>query len=75
MLEDSATMAPDELLARLIRLFPDFGDHWDGPDNDEREPDGSFTLRGAFTEFSLYFSEHYEELSPQRLQGLSWLLL
>jgi hypothetical protein len=75
MLEDSATMAPDELLARLIRLFPDFGAHWDGPDNDEREADGSFTLHGAFTEFSLYFIEHYEELPPERLQGLSWLLL
>lgn len=68
-------MAPDELLARLVTLFPDFGAHWDDPDNDAREDDGSFTLHGAFAEFSVYFSECYEELPPERLQGLSWLLL
>jgi hypothetical protein len=72
---DSATMAPDELIARLIGLFPDFADHWEGPDNDARDADGSFTLHDAFAEFSVFFRENYEELSPQRLQGLSWLLL
>jgi len=68
-------MPPDELLARLVRLFPDFGEHWEGPDNEERDEDGSFTLHGAFAEFSVYFSERYEELPAERLQGLSWLLL
>jgi hypothetical protein len=72
---DPVTMAPDELLARLIQLFPDFAAHWDDPDNDEREPDGSFTLHGAFTEFSVFFRECYEDLAPARVQGLAWLLL
>lgn len=68
-------MPPDELLARLVGLFPEFAAHWDDPDNEAREDDGSFTLHGAFAEFSLFFSERYEELAPERVQGLAWLLL
>ena len=29
---------------------------------------------GAFGQFSAYFCERYEELPPERLQGLAWLL-
>ena len=74
-MDDSATMPPEELLARLVALFPDFAAHWDDPENDAHEPDGSFTLHDAFAEFSVYFSEQYEALAPERLQALSWLLL
>jgi hypothetical protein len=70
-----ATMEPDELLARLVGLFPDFGAYWESPDNDERDDDGSFTLHGAFAGFSVFFSERYEELPNPRVQGLAWLLL
>jgi hypothetical protein len=68
-------MTPEGLLDRLVALFPDFAAYWDGPDNDAREPDGSFTLEGAFAEFSQFFREHYEELEASRVQGLAWLLL
>ena len=67
-------MTPDELVGRLVGLFPDFADHWEGPDNLSREADGSSTLCGAFAEFSHYFCEHYEELPPERLQALGWVL-
>lgn len=72
---DEATLEPEELLARLLTLFPDFRAHWEDADNDEREPDGSFTLHGAFAAFSVFFCERYESLPPERLQGLAWLLL
>jgi hypothetical protein len=68
-------MTPQALLDRLVGLFPEFAEHWDDPDNDAREPDGSFTLGGTFEEFSQYFREHYEELPALRVQGLAWLLL
>jgi hypothetical protein len=72
---DDALMTPEELFGRLAVLFPDFSEYWEGPDNDHRDPDGSFTLEGAFAEFSGYFCERYEELPSERLQGLAWLLL
>ena len=74
MAEDD-DMSPEELLGRLVGLFPDFAEYWNGPDNDQRDSDGSFTLHGAFGEFSQYFREHYEELPAERVQGLAWLLL
>ena len=67
-------MTPDELIGSLIELFPDFAEHWEAPHNTSRESDGSFTLCGAFAEFSQYFCECYEELPPARLQALGWIL-
>jgi hypothetical protein len=67
-------MTPEELLARLVALFPDFAEHWDGRDDEQREEDGSLTLQGTFGEFSVYFCERYEELPSERVQGLAWLL-
>ena len=67
-------MTPDELVGRLVGLFPDFATHWDAPDNSSREDDGSSTLCGAFAEFSLFFCERYEELPAERLQALGWVL-
>jgi hypothetical protein len=67
-------MTPDELVGRLVGLFPGFADHWEAPDNLSRAPDGAATLCGAFAEFSEYFCERYEELAPTRLQALGWIL-
>jgi hypothetical protein len=67
-------MTPEELVGNLTGLFPDFAEHWEAPDNLSREADGSFTLCGAFVEFSDYFRERYEELAPERLQALGWVL-
>jgi hypothetical protein len=67
-------MTPDELVARLVGLFPDFADVWDDPDNASRDDDGSFTLCAVFSELSHYVRERYEELPPARLQGLGWML-
>ena len=67
-------MTPEELIGNLAGLFPDFAAHWEAADNPSREDDGSFTLCGAFTEFSDYFRERYEELPPERLQALGWVL-
>jgi hypothetical protein len=67
-------MTPEELLGSLTGLFPAFGAHWDGEDNLSREADGSFSHCDAFAEFSDYFRESYEELPPERLQALGWVL-
>jgi hypothetical protein len=67
-------MTPDVLIARLVALFPDFAEQWDDPGNEQREHDGSFTVAGAFAEFSDFLVAHYEELPPERLQALGWLL-
>ena len=66
-------MTPDELVGRLVELFPDFAAHRDEAENVSDEPDDS-TLCGAFTEFSEYFRERYEALPPTRLQALGWVL-
>jgi hypothetical protein len=68
-------MPPEELLARLVALFPDFAAHWDDPDNEVQDDDGAYTLHDVFAEFSVFFSEQYEALAPERLQALAWLLL
>ena len=34
---DDDAMTPEELLGRLVGLFPDFAEYWNGPDNDERK--------------------------------------
>jgi hypothetical protein len=74
MPDDDASMTPDELIARLVGLFPDFAARWESPDNLSRDRDGSVTLCGAFAEFSQFFLERYEELPPERLQALGWIL-
>ena len=68
-------MTPEALRDRLVRLFPDFAEAWEEADNEAVDEDGSFSLEGAFAEFSRYFCEHYEELPAPRVQGLAWLLL
>jgi hypothetical protein len=67
-------MTPEELLGQLVGLFPEFAAHWEAPDNFNREDDGSFTLCGAFAEFSDYFRDGYEDFPAERLQALGWLL-
>jgi hypothetical protein len=66
-------MTPDELVGRLVELFPDFAAHRDEAERALPGEDDS-TLCGAFTEFSDYFRECYEELPPTRLQALGWVL-
>ena len=67
-------MTPDELVGRLVGLFPDFAAHWDARAHASGEDDGSSALCGAFAEFSLFFCERYEELPAERLQALGWVL-
>jgi hypothetical protein len=70
---DDASMTPDELVDRLVELFPDFAAHREETEDVPGAEDAS-TLCGAFTEFSDYFRERYEELAPTRLQALGWVL-
>ena len=66
-MDDEAEMTPDELLARLVTLFPDFAEHWSADD-------GTFTACDAFAELSQFVRERYEELPVERLQALGWIL-
>jgi hypothetical protein len=67
------SMTPDELVGRLVDLFPDFAAHRDEADRVAGEDDAP-SLCSAFTEFSEYFRERYEELPATRLQALGWVL-
>jgi hypothetical protein len=64
-------MTPDELVGRLVQLFPEFAAH---REEAEGEDEDAPTLCGAFADFSDYFRERYEELPPARLQALGWVL-
>jgi len=68
-------MTPDELVGRLVELFPDFAAHRDEAEHEasQAEEDAP-TLCGAFADFSDYFRDCYEELPPARLQALGWVL-
>jgi hypothetical protein len=60
-------MSAQAILDRLVTLFPDFAEAWDSPDNYFREDDGSFTHCGVFAEFSHYFRDRYEQISPAQV--------
>jgi hypothetical protein len=59
-----------DVLGRLVTLFPDFAACWDSPDNCFRDDDGSFTRCGVFAEFSDYFRDRYEQLPTARVADL-----
>jgi hypothetical protein len=63
-------MRPQELVNRLVVLFPEFQAHWDSPGNCFRHDDGSFTLHGVFAEFTTFFAERYASLPSERVADL-----
>jgi hypothetical protein len=65
---------PRELLDRLLALFPEFAAYWDSPENCFRNRDGTFTLHGAFAQFSLFLEECYERSPADRLAALAEFL-
>ena len=60
-------MTPEELLDRIVAIFPGFRDAWESPRNNHRDDDGSFTLHGAFSEFTHYFEQHHASLSSEHV--------
>lgn len=60
-------MTAQQLLQRLIKLFPGFEPYWANPENCFRQDDGSFTVCGVFSEFSSFFREHFSEFSTHSL--------
>jgi hypothetical protein len=63
-------MTPQELLNRLVALFPDFRAYWDDPGNCFRDDDGSFTLHGVFAEFTSFYRERHASFPPDRVAAL-----
>jgi hypothetical protein len=63
-------MNAQDILNRLVSLFPSFAPVWDNPGNCFRDDDGSFTPCGAFAEFGHYLRDRYEELSEPQLSEL-----
>ena len=63
-------MTPHVLLDRLVALFPDFRAYWDDPGNCFRNDDGSFSLHGAFAEFTSFFRERHKSLPSGRIAAL-----
>jgi hypothetical protein len=63
-------MKPQELIDRLIAMFPDFHAYWDDPRNCFRNDDGAFTLHGAFAEFSRFIRERHALLKSDRVEAL-----
>jgi hypothetical protein len=67
-------MTSQNILDRLIAMFPEFAASWNSPHNYFRDEDGSFTRCGVFAEFSHYFRDHYEQLPQSEVTVLGGLL-
>jgi hypothetical protein len=63
-------MTPQDLLDRLVSLFPNFRVYWDAPGNCFRNDDGCFTLHGVFAEFTGFFKERHAALPLDRVSAL-----
>ena len=63
-------MSPQELVDRVIALFPAFAARWNEPGNCFRDENGSFTLHGVWAEFSHFFRERHEGLSGHEIATL-----
>jgi len=66
--------SPQQLLERLIELFPGFASQWNAPSNCFLDDDGSFCYCGVFAAFSQYFREQYERLPTDRIMALGEFL-
>src|SRR4051812_39027792 len=66
-------MKPDDVLRRLVAIFPAFGPYWDRDDL-FREADGSFTFCGVFAVFSSFVRESAERLPAASLGELGQFL-
>jgi hypothetical protein len=63
-----------DILESLATLFPDFAAAWNSPENCFLEDDGTFTLCGVFAEFSHYFRDQYEQISPTQIAEVGRLV-
>jgi hypothetical protein len=73
-------MSPDDVLAKLVKIFPTFDPYWNSEENLFREEDGKFSLCGVFACFTGFFRQHYTELESNQLVTLGntisqWMVL
>ncbi len=66
--------SPQELLDRLVGLFPEFSASWNDRGNYFRNDDGSFSFFGVFAEFSYFFRDYYEHFSRDWIAALGEFL-
>jgi len=67
-------MTPHDILKELIRIRPDFWNHWDG-ENYFRGDDGSFTACGVFSQFTDFFREWHLQFKKEDLEDIASLLV
>jgi hypothetical protein len=63
-------MTPQELLDRLVVIFPNFAFYWDQPENYFRDEEGVYALHGVFAQFTGFFIEQFEVLSDIQIASL-----
>jgi hypothetical protein len=74
MSERDTSIEPLELLNRLVAIVPDFKQYWELPDNYFHEDDGTFTVCGAFIEFSHFALDCPDAFAADSMQRLAALL-
>lgn len=62
-------MTAHDILKDLIRIRPDFRNHWDG-ENYFRSDDGSFTACGVFSQFTDFFREWHLQFKKEELEDM-----
>ena len=68
-----AEPSPDDVVRRLVTMFPAFGPYW-ASDDSFRTDDGAFTFCGVFATFTHFFRDSFERLSVGSLQALGEFL-
>ena len=66
-------MTAHDILKELIRIRPDFQNHWDG-ENYFRGDDGSFTACGVFSQFTDFFRERHLKIRKIELEDIASLV-
>lgn len=67
-------MTPQQLLDRILRLFPGFSKSWHSDQNLYISDRGEFTCSGVFAQLTSYYRDDCYSWSPTALEDLASLL-
>lgn len=67
---EGMTLTPEEALATLVSMFPDFESEWDCALNYHRADNEAFTLWGLFALFSDYVRDNFGAMPEQKRREL-----
>lgn len=64
------TPTAEQMLAKLIAMFPVFATQWENNGDDWKNKDGSFRFWGLFAEFSRFVRDNFNQISEQKQKEL-----